>query len=99
MNKVSKSKKRTKVSRKQSEGSDSTFLVKLVLYALLGATWIKFAIPLTVGSFQLNGMPIGLLFGIVLASYDSFSVDRKIEYAILVIMMVISYFLPAGIVL
>jgi hypothetical protein len=95
MKKQSKSKRKKPVVAE----ADSAFFLKLVLYVLLGATWIKFSIPLNLGVFQLNGAPIGMLFGIVLASHDHFAIDRKIEYALLVMMMIITYFLPAGIVL
>lgn len=92
-------KKQTRSKKSQPVESDSAYFLKLILYMLLGATWIKFAVPLSLGSFQLNGAPIGMLFGIVLAAHDHFAIDRKIEYAILIVMMVITYFLPAGIVL
>lgn len=92
-------KKMTKSKKVQSKEADSAFFLKLVLYVLLGATWIKFSIPLNLGLFQLNGAPLGMLFGILLASHDHFAIDRKIEYALLIMMMIITYFLPAGIVL
>lgn len=79
--------------------ADSVYFLKLILYMLLGATWIKFATPLSLGALQLNGLPIGMLFGIMFAAHDHFAIDRKIEYALLIIMMVLTYFLPAGIVL
>lgn len=92
-------KKQTKSKKSQAVETDSAYFLKLVLYMLLGATWIKFAVPLSFGAFQLNGAPIGMLFGVVLAAHDHFAIDRKIEYALLIIMMVLTYFLPAGIVL
>lgn len=92
-------KKQTRKKKVQSVEADSAYFLKLVLYILLGATWIKFGVPIHLGMIQLNGAPIGMLFGIVLASHDHFAIDRKVEYAILVMMMVITYFLPAGIVL
>ncbi len=79
--------------------SDSAYFLKLVLYVLLGATWLKFAVPLHLGPFQINGAPIGLFFGVLLASHDHFAIDRKVEYALLLMMTVITYFLPAGILL
>lgn len=82
-----------------STEADSAYFLKLVLYVILGATWIKFGVPLHLGVFQLNGAPIGMLFGIVLAAHDHFAIDRKIEYALLIVMMILTYFLPAGIVL
>ena len=99
MKKQIKTKKKTTSKKSSPAQTDSAYLLKVVLYVLLGATWIKFAIPLTLGSFQLNAAPVGMMFGIVLASHDNFAVDRKIEYTILIIMMVLTYFLPAGIVL
>jgi uncharacterized membrane protein len=88
-----------KRSKKQPTESDSAYVLKLLLYILLGATWIKFGSPVVFGAFQLNGVPIGMLFGFILASHDHFAIDRKIEYALLIIMMILTYFLPAGIVL
>lgn len=92
-------KKQKKKKNIQPVETDSTFFLKLILYVLLGATWIRFASPLHFGSFQLNGAPLGMLFGVVLASHDHFAIDRKIEYALLIVMMVFTYFIPAGIIL
>lgn len=92
-------KKSTKSKKVQAAESDSAYFLKIVLYILLGATWIGFAVPLQIGAFQLNGAPIGMLFGIVLASHDHFAIDRKVEYALLIMIMIVTYFLPAGIVI
>lgn len=79
--------------------SDSTFFLKLVMFVVLGSFWLKFAIPLALGPFMLTGIPLGLFLGIFLASRDRFQIDRKIEYTILVIVTVISYYFPSGIVI
>lgn len=79
--------------------SDSAYFLKLVLYVLLGSFWLRFAQPLEIGYVTLNGFPIGLLLGLLFASHDHFQIDRKIEYAILVIVTIITFFLPAGIVI
>ncbi len=79
--------------------SDGTYFLKLVLYMILGSLWIKFAHPLHLGIFTLNGLPVGLFIGALFARQDHFQVDRKIAYALLLIMMIITYFLPAGIVI
>lgn len=79
--------------------SDSAYFLKLVLYVVLGTLWIKFSTPLYVGNIVLNGFPVGLILGLLFASHDHFQVDRKIEYAILIVMSVISFFLPLGIVI
>ena len=84
---------------KITQGSDATYFLKIVLYIILGSFWIKFSSPFYIGSFVVNGFPLGLLTGLVFASHDHFQVDRKIEYAILVIVTIVTFFLPAGIVI
>lgn len=80
--------------------TDSTYFLKLVLFIILGSLWLKFEEPLIIGNaFQLMGVPVGLFIGLMFASHDHFQVDRKIEYAILLIMTIISLFLPVGIIL
>jgi uncharacterized membrane protein len=79
--------------------TDSAYFLKLILYVLLGTFWLRFASPITIGYLTLNGFPLGLLLGLLFASHDHFQIDRKIEYAILVIVTIITFFLPAGIVL
>ena len=88
----------TKPSKKTEE-PDSAYLLKIVLYVILGALWLGFNSPLTLGVFVLNGFPIGLCIGLLMASHDKFQIDRKIAYAILIVMTVITSFLPASITL
>lgn len=90
--------KKKKSTKLQNE-SDSAYVLKLVLYVVLGSLWIKFAEPVYAGDIVINALPIGLVIGIIFASHDHFQIDRKIEYAILILMTIISYFLPAGIVI
>ena len=78
-----------------SSESDSTYFLKLVLYVALGAVWLRFNQPISIGhDQQLYGLPIGLLIGLVLASHDHFQIDRKIEYAILIILTIIGFIAP-----
>lgn len=88
-----------KQTKKKAVEADSTYFFKLVLYIILGSLWLKFSSPISVGAVQFNGFPIGLLFGIFFASHDHFQIDRKIEYAILIIMTILTFFLPAGLVI
>lgn len=78
---------------------DSIYFLKLVVYMMLGAFWLKFSVPLQLGPLLFHGFPLGLMLGLLLASRDKFQVDRKIAYAILIIMTLLSYFLPVGIVI
>lgn len=85
--------------KNQTNEKDSVYFLKLVLYVILGSIWLKFASPLALGdSFMLKGLPVGFLAGLIFAAHDHFQVDRKIEYAILTVMTVVSLFLPVGII-
>ena len=94
-------KKRNRLVRKlvPENESDSTYFLKLVLYIILGSLWIKFLNPIQLGSFVFNGFPIGLVLGVFFVSHDNFQINRKIGYAIMIIMTILTYFLPAGIVI
>ena len=94
-------KKQTSARKKRptQDEPDGVYLLKLVLYVILGSIWVKFADPLYIGMFVLNGFPFGLALGLLFASHDHFQIDRKIEFAILIVMTIITYFLPAGIVI
>ena len=81
----------------QPTETDSAYFLKLVLYVVLGSVWLKFADPFIIGSVVINGLPIGLVLGLIFASHDNFQVDRKIEYAVLLVVTILSYFAPSGI--
>ena len=61
--------------------ADSVYFLKILLYFILGTIWIKKdGQPL---------IPIGLIIGVLFASRDHFRIDRKIEYALLLLAAVL----------
>lgn len=80
--------------RKTSKELDSVYVLKLVLYMILGSQWLY--ITNTDRSYQLP-IPLGLLVGIFFAMHEHFQIDRKVEYAILLIAMFVGFWLPMGI--
>lgn len=62
---------------KRSIAQDFVFLVKAALYLLLGTLWISF------GGHRL--LPAGLILGFAFSQLDFLRIDRKIEYALLVV--------------
>lgn len=62
---------------KRSLTSDVIFLVKAALYLLLGTVWISF------GGHR--WIPIGVIAGFVFSQVEFLRIDRKIEYALLVV--------------
>jgi hypothetical protein len=94
---------RAAVSRRGYEKvfeTDGVYFLKLVVFVLLGTLWIKFADPVTWMGLPLSGIPLGLLIGLFLVHmFEKYQADRKIWYAILLVVTIICYFVPAGIVL
>jgi hypothetical protein len=84
-------KKKTKTGVKESDGS---YVLKLVLYAIVGSQWLW--ITNSDGTVRL-GLPLGLAIGLWFASHDRFQIDRKIEYALILISMLIGFWSQTGI--
>lgn len=80
--------------------SDGEYLLKLIVCVLLGSFWIKFSEPISWLGMRLFAIPVGLMLGLLIVSqFEKFQSDRKIWYAVIIIVGVISYFVPAGIVI
>ena len=90
------SRRNTKITEQET---DSAFLLKVVMYVILASIWLKFDTPIDLGFTGLYGVPIGLFIGLIVASQDKFQIDRKIEYVLLIVITIVTYFVPAGIVL
>lgn len=72
---------------------DGVFVLKLALYVILGSLWLK----ITKNGTSLNfPVPIGLAIGIFFTSHEHFRLDRKIEYAVLVIAALFGFLAPYG---
>jgi hypothetical protein len=95
MAKTKKTKKTKAVAKaSKSQQLDSVYLLKLVLYLILGAQWIRFVSPS--GGSQVP-IPIGLIVGVIFAMHDHFQIDRKIEYAVLLIAMFVGFWSQVGV--
>lgn len=88
-----KKSKATKKFKKPIGLQDSSFLLKVVLYLIIGSIWCR--ITNSAGSYI--PLPVGLLIGIIFASHEHFQVDRKIEYTLLALSAFIGFWLPIGI--
>lgn len=89
--------KKTVASRKKalviSQELDTVYLLKLVMYLVLASQWLRVVSV----SGNVIPIPIGFMIGLWFASHEHFQIDRKVEYAILIIVMFVSYWLPIGI--
>jgi len=84
----------SKTKKKQtSQELDSIYILKLVVYLVLGSLWLK----ITDGQDTQIPIPIGFFIGLVFASHDHIQLDRKIGYAVLLVAMLIGFWAPFGV--
>ncbi len=84
--------RRRTAPKSKIDNFDGVYLFKMVLYLLMGSLWLKFS-----HSAALNiPIPIGLIIGLIFATHEHFRIDRKIEYAVLLVAMLFGYFAPYG---
>ncbi len=66
-----------KAAKPASKETDNVYFLKILIYFVLGTIWLKY-----------NGylvFPIGLVLGVIIAQKDHFAIDRKVEYAVLLV--------------
>lgn len=86
-------KQKTQARSKTATASfDGVYLFKLAFYLLLGSIWIK----LSAGTSLSVPIPIGLAVGLIFTAHEHFRIDRKIEYAVMLVAMLFGYFAPYG---
>ena len=81
-----------KKSNTSADSFDGVYLFKMVLYLLLGSMWLK----ISSGGDMTFPIPIGLIIGLIFTTHEHFQIDRKIEYAVMLVAMLFGYFAPYG---
>lgn len=82
-----------KTKTKSAKESDSSYFLKLVIYLVLGSLWLRLT------NAQLTTqvpVPLGLVIGILLTRHERFQIDRKIEFAMLLVAAFVGFWLPLG---
>jgi hypothetical protein len=82
---------KAKTSAQQTDGA---FLLKLVLYLMLGFQWFRLVNDNLTKQVPI---PIGLVVGILFAQHEIFKIDRKLEYAVLLVSMLIGFWSQVGV--
>lgn len=92
---MTKQKRPTRAPRRRApQELDSVFLLKLVLYMIVGSQWVRFTDD---SGLTLLPLPVGLMAGLIFAMHDHFQIDRKIEFAVLLVAMLIGFWTQVGI--
>jgi len=82
-------KKQKKLDKREA---DSTYMLKIVLYLIIGSQWLR----INTGLNELP-IPVGFIIGMLFSRHDHFIIDRKIEYAVLLMAAFIGFWIPMGI--
>lgn len=83
-------KKKTKTVANESDGS---YVLKLVLYVIVGAQWVW----ITSGDGTTRvGLPLGLAVALWFASHEKFQIDKKIEFALILVAMLVGFWSQTG---
>jgi len=85
-------KKATTKPARATDNFDGVYLLKLALYLILGSMWVK----ISHGNNLSLPLPVGFIAGLAFSSHEHFQIDRKIEYAVLLVAMLVGYFAPYG---
>lgn len=91
---AARTKSKKKPSKKPASDYDTAFLMKLILYVILGSLWVKVTKS---GSELAIPIPIGLAIGLIFTRHEHFAIDRKIDYAVLIIAALVGFMAPYGI--
>lgn len=100
VNKKNKQKKRLLSRTTFPFEADGIYFLKLVFVVLLSTLWVKLATPFVMFSMPIMGIPVGFFAVIVLIRiFENNPIDRKIWFAVSMIITILSYFVPAGVVI
>jgi ethanolamine transporter EutH len=90
---MAQAKKKTVRSKSGANELDSVYMLKLVMYLIVGSQWVRFEHGNGTGQIPI---PIGLIIGLLFAAHDHFKIDRKIEFAILLVAMFVGFWSQIG---
>ncbi|HSX53372.1 MAG TPA: hypothetical protein VLF90_03310 [Patescibacteria group bacterium] len=90
---MAKAKQTVKKRRNLVNEADSEYFLKILFYLVIGSFWLR----ITNSSGTQIPIPIGFIAGVALAMHERLRIDRKLEYAVLLMAMFIGFWLPIGI--
>lgn len=79
---------------------ESAFFLKLVVFLVLSAFWLRMENPIALGSMEIKAVPVGLVIALLLVlKIEKYQFNRKIWYTALILMAVLTSFTPVGIII
>lgn len=73
---------------------DGVYFLKLMLYVIVGSQWLFLVDPNLTKQIP---VPMGLIIGFLFATHEHFKIDRKIEFAVLLIACLVGFWARSGV--
>lgn len=94
-----RTKRKSNTVRERLFETDGEFFLKLVVVALVATIWLRFAAPVSWFGVVFAALPLGALVAALgVRVLESHQADRKIWYAVLVLVAIATLYSPTGIV-
>ena len=78
--------------------NDGAFFLKLVIFVILSALWLRLKNPFELGAFTVQAVPVGLFVALLLVlKIEQYQFNRKIWYVTLILMAILTSFTPVGV--
>ena len=82
--------------RERIYDNDGSFFLKLVVFVILSALWLKN--PVEMGGLVVQAIPAGLFIALLLVlKIEKYQFNRKIWYVTIIFMAILTSFTPVGV--
>ena len=84
--------------RERIYDNDGSFFLKLVVFVILSALWLRLKNPVEVGGLVIQAIPVGLFIALLLVlKIEKYQFNRKIWYVTIIFMAILTSFTPVGV--
>ena len=84
--------------RERIYDNDGSFFLKLVIFVILSALWLRLKNPIEVGGLVVQAIPVGLFIALLLVlKVEKYQFNRKIWYVTIIFMAILTSFTPVGV--
>ena len=84
--------------RERVYDNDGSFFLKLVVFVILSALWLRLKNPIEVGGLVVQAIPVGLFIALLLVlKIEKYQFNRKIWYVTIIFMAILTSFTPVGV--
>ena len=84
--------------RERIYDNDGSFFLKLVVFVILSALWLRLKNPVEIGGLVVQAIPVGLFIALLLVlKIEKYQFNRKIWYVTIIFMAILTSFTPVGV--